>query len=644
MLTAVAMLALTQTQLALIPQPANVTLGAGSFTLSRATVIETSRDTRAVGEMLREKVRPATGLPLEFGASRENAIRLSIDRKLSPEAYRLTVTSNGIDIAGGQRAGVFYGTQTLLQLLPPSIFRKSLVDGVRWTVPQVQLEDAPRFSWRGSLVDVSRHFMPKEALLKYLDLLAFHKMNVFHWHLTDDMGWRVEIKKYPRLTEIATTDFSEMIPDQATRSINQRPGGFYSQEDVKEIVRYAAERNITIVPEIELPGHAYGAIKAYPELGNNAQIAAAGGDTKFNGMDNVFNVDDKTIGFLKDVLDEVVTLFPSKFIHIGGDEVWKDPWKNNPRAQAKKKELGLKTEEELQSWFIRQFDAYLVSKGRRLIGWDEILEGGLAPNAAVMSWRGVSGGIEAARAGHDVVMAPTSHTYLDYYQGKFRAFEPKAIGGYVSLEQVYSFEPVPPELNEAEARHILGAQGQLWTEFIPHPKHLEYMAYPRLTALSEVTWSPKTAKNWPDFQRRLNTHLERLRILDVNFRPLGENKPDPAASWKSGEIGEQIVEKEWDVTGKIKRAGSFRVLFLYTSGDHRLNIQGVQLLEDGKMISADDHEGFTGHNDIKNTFKLTAPTLKATSKYSIKAKVRADGGSDSNGDIYLLPERPDDWL
>ena len=641
------MLAVAQSSLNLIPYPKSIQILGGTTLLTNGTTIDAPQDLRSVADLLRNKLTPATGYNFDFGKNSRNSIRLHLDHSLSnlgPEGYRLKVDGSGVDISSSHRAGVLYGTQTLLQLLPTEIFRRSRMQGVRWHVPYVTIEDSPRFTWRGSLIDVSRHFMPKEAIFKYLDLMAFHKLNVFHWHLTDDMGWRVEIKRYPRLTETATTDFSEMNPSGATRSINQKPGGFYTQDDVREIVRFAADRNITIVPEIELPGHAHGIIRAYPEVGNNAEMKAAGVDTKFNEMDNVYNVDDKTIQTIKNIMDEVLDLFPSKFIHIGGDEVWKEPWKRNPKAQQRMKSLGLKNEEELQSWFIRQFDDYLVKKGRRLIGWDEILEGGLAPNAAVMSWRGFEGGIAAAKAGHDVVMAPTSHTYLDYYQAKMRAFEPKAIGGYLPLETVYAFEPVPASLTAEEAKHILGAQGQLWTEFIPHPRHLEYMAYPRLTALAEVAWSPKEIRNWDGFQRRLGTHLERLKLLDVNFRPLGEKNPDPVGVWKSGEVGEKFAFKEWDVTGKLNTAGTWQVLFTYTGGDHRLMIDNVELLENGKVIAKDTHLGATGHAEKDNVYKLPLPSISPRAKYVIRASVRADGGNDSNGSVYLLPDRMSDWF
>ncbi|HTQ09295.1 MAG TPA: family 20 glycosylhydrolase, partial [Fimbriimonadaceae bacterium] len=470
------------------------------------------------------------------------------------------------------------------------------------------------------------------------DLIALHKMNVFHWHLTDDNGWRIEIKRYPKLTEVASkTDFSEMNPGSATRSKSTIPGGFYTQQDIREIVAYAEERHINVVPEIEMPGHSNAAISAYPELGNKQQIAAAAGDTSFMGSyDNVYNVDDSTIQFLKNVLDEVMELFPSKFIHIGGDEVDKRPWHNNPKAQAKMKELGLQNEEELQSWFIKQFDTYLASKGRRLVGWDEILEGGLAPGAAVMSWRGIDGGIAAAKSGHDVVMTPTSNCYLDYYQSKLTSEEPKGIGGYLPLEKVYQFEPIPAALSADEAKHVLGGQGNLWAEFIPNPKHMEYMAFPRLCAMAEVLWSPKTGRTYEDFISRLQTDLHRLDVLDVAYRPLSTD-PKPAAQWHEGDTTEQFGVKEWDVTQAVPNPGEYDVVFSYSWGEDRLDIQWVEVVEDGKVVQRVTHEGMTGAGNRDNAYRVALPALGG--KIVLRANVRSDGGTKSNGDIYLIPAR-----
>jgi len=508
----------------LVPLPAKITSRDGSFALTPLTHVQTSAGLRALGELARQYLRPATGLPLTLVESATHSrIVLALDPRLGhfgEEGYRLTVIKDEVLIRAPHPAGVFWGIQTLRQLLPPAVFRRAFVPDVAWTVPCIEIDDRPRFAWRGSHLDVARHFMPKEWILKHLDLMALHKLNVFHWHLTDDQGWRVAIRRHPKLTEIGAwrTD-SQLGPperDPAKQRFAGKPhGGFYTQDDVREVVRYAADRSITVLPEIEMPGHARAALASYPELGSaGRQLEVA---TSWSVRDGVFGAHEEVFTFLEQVLDEVLELFPSPFIHIGGDEVQKQEWKESPVARARLAELGLRDEDELQSWFIKRIDAWLASRGRRLVGWDEILEGGLAPGATVMSWRGVEGGIAAAKAGHDVVMAPQKPTYFDHYQSRGGS-EPIAFGGHNSLEDVYAYEPIPKDLSADEVAHVLGAQAQLWTEFMPDERHVEYMAWPRLAAMAEVLWSPLEAREWPDFERRLATHLERLDALDVNYR------------------------------------------------------------------------------------------------------------------------------
>jgi len=370
-------------------------------------------------------------------------------------------------------------------------------------------------------VDVGRHFMPKERLLKFIDLIAMQKINTLQLHLTDDQGWRIEIKKYPKLTEIGSKRKQTRLGhERQSKEFDGKPhGGFFTQQDIREIVAYARERFVNVVPEIEMPGHATAAIAAYPELGSTGKQLEVG--TYWGVYKSIFNPSERTILFLQDVLGEVIELFPGRFIHVGGDEAPKDEWKASPQVQARIKELGLKDEAEMQSYFIRRMDQFLTSRGRRLIGWDEILEGGLAPGATVMSWRGTEGGIAAAKAGHDVVMTPTDYLYLDYYQSKDPQ-EPLAIGGFVPLEKVYAYEPVPAELTPEQGKRVLGAQGNLWTEYIRTTQHLEYMAFPRLAAVAEMTWTPKQSKDLASFKERLKAQEERWRALGVNFRPLGK--------------------------------------------------------------------------------------------------------------------------
>ncbi|MFH8463984.1 beta-N-acetylhexosaminidase [Streptomyces sp. NPDC017991] len=460
------------------------------------------------------------------GENAPNTLRLRIDESLQPEAYVLDADSGrGVEIRGGSAAGVFWGAQTLRQLIGPEAFRRAPVrPGVTHVVPNRTIEDAPRFGWRGLMLDVSRHFMPKDGVLRQLDLMAAHKLNVFHFHLTDDQGWRIEIKRYPKLTETGSWRARTKFGHRASPHWEEKPhGGHYTQDDIREIVAYAAERHIAVVPEIDIPGHSQAAIAAYPELGNTDVIdthSLSVWDT-WGVSKNVLAPTDNVLRFYEGVFEELLGLFPSEFIHIGGDECAKDQWKASPAAQARITELGLVDEDGLQSWFIRHFDDWLSARGRRLIGWDEILEGGLAPGAAVSSWRGYQGGITAARAGHDVVMCPEQQVYLDHRQAE-GPDEPVPIGFVRTLEDVYRFEPVPPELTPAQARHVLGTQANLWTEVMEDRARVDYQAFPRLVAFAEVAWSalpPPAERDFADFEERMTAHYARLDALGVAYRP-----------------------------------------------------------------------------------------------------------------------------
>ncbi len=435
-------------------------------------------------------------------------MKISREANLGKEGYELLCNKDGIVITATSPNGLFYGVETLLQLLPQKIFSEQKVKNTAWKVPLVKIKDCPRFTYRGMHLDVGRHFFPKEFIKKYIDLIAMHKMNVLHWHLTEDQGWRIEIKKYPRLTKIASFR-------KETMGDGKPYGGFYTQEDVKEIVSYARKRFVTIVPEIEMPGHCQAALAAYPEIsctGGPFEVATTWGVHK----DVYCAGKEKTFQFLEGVLDEVINLFPGKYIHIGGDEVPKDRWKHCPDCQRRIKEEHLKNETELQSYFVKRIEKYLASKGKRLIGWDEILEGGIAPEATVMSWRGTKGGIEAAHQGHDVIMTPGGYCYFDHYQGRPQ-YEPVAIGGYLPLTKVYSYDPVPAELNEKEATHILGAQGNVWTEYLSTPQNVEYMVLPRIDALAEVVWTDKSRKNKTNFIKRVLTQFQRYDNLNFTY-------------------------------------------------------------------------------------------------------------------------------
>jgi len=512
--------------LPLVPLPARIELRTGAFALGVEATLSTDTSLHGAAAAARLLLGPATGCAFPRAESGADAdVRVNRDGGLGPEAYRLSVSEGGVDIAAATDAGVFYALQTLRQLLPQAIYSPQRVDA-HWTLPAVRIEDTPRFAWRGLHLDVGRHFMPVAFIKKYIDLLALHKMNTFHWHLTEDQGWRIEIKRYPKLTEIgawrartATGNMLQMRGDDLQYD-NTPHGGFYTQDEVRDVVAYAAARHVNVVPEIEFPGHAQAAIAAYPELGNSGELLAV--MEKWGISENTFKPSEETVQFFRNVLDEVMALFPSEYIHIGGDEVRKKQWENSRYAQQRMRELGLANTNELQNWLFRQMDQHLSANGRQLVGWDEIAQGGLSPGATVMSWRGVKPGLQAAGAGHDVVMAPTFWTYFDYYQADRRG-EPPAIGFYLPLSKVYGFDPAPGHLPASVRARILGAQGQLWTEYMKTPDHVEYMAYPRAAALAEVLWSPAAARDYADFRQRLDGHLKRLDVLRVNYRPPGND-------------------------------------------------------------------------------------------------------------------------
>ncbi|MFD7541757.1 beta-N-acetylhexosaminidase [Streptomyces sp. NPDC059819] len=529
----------------LIPAPRTTRHGATPTRLTPRTTLHTAPGTEALAPLLRGTIGAATGLALAEGGGGDQGhgggdggdadrvvLRLEPGLPGGPEAYRLstdrTLHNAAALIEGATPAGVFRGIQTLRQLLGPEAFRRApIAAGQDWALPGVTIEDSPRFGWRGLMLDVARHFMPKDGVLRYLDLIAAHKLNVFHFHLTDDQGWRIEIKRYPRLTEVGSWRSRTKWGHRASPLWDEKPhGGYYTQDDIREIVAYAAERHIRVVPEIDLPGHSQAAIAAYPELGNTDVIDTASlsvWDT-WGVNPNVLAPTDNTLRFYEGVLEEVLDLFPedvSPFIHIGGDECPKEQWQKSDIAQDRIRELGLAGENELQSWIIRHFDTWLSARGRRLIGWDEILEGGLAPGAAVSSWRGYGAGIAAAEAGHDVVMCPEQYVYLDHRQAA-GAEEPVPIGFVRTLEDVYRFEPVPPQLGPEAAAHVLGTQANAWTEVMENQSRVDYQVFPRLAAFAEVAWSALPApaeRDFADFERRMAAHYKRLDALGVDYRP-----------------------------------------------------------------------------------------------------------------------------
>ncbi len=503
----------------IIPQPALLTNLEGTFAIGSNTKIlinSENPEMRKVTTYLCHYLDEFYGLKnktIFSGAAEKKTIfiKLNTGLSISKEAYNLTVLAKGILLEAPSANGLFYGVQSLLQLMPP--IKQKLSEVI---VPCVEIKDTPRFSWRGLHLDVGRHFMPKEFILKYLDYMAIHKFNTFHWHLTEDQGWRIEIKKYPKLTEIGSKRKETLVGHSGSKIFDNTPvGGFYTQEEVKEVVAYAADRFITVVPEIEMPGHSLGALAAYPELGCTGgpyEVA-----TSWGVFDNVYCAGkEETYTFLQDVLTEVMPLFPGEYFHIGGDECPKTQWQKCALCKQKMKDEGLKTEHELQSYFVQRMEKFLNENGKKLIGWDEILEGGLAPNAAVMSWRGEKGGIAAAKEHHYVVMTPGDYCYLDHYQADPKT-EPLAIGGFLPLKKVYSYEPVPSVLTNDEAKYVMGAQGNVWTEYLATPEQVEYMVYPRAAALAEVVWSPKGSKDFENFKNRLVRLTKLYDLLGMKY-------------------------------------------------------------------------------------------------------------------------------
>ncbi len=524
------MLLLTLLLLQIIPAPLKQSAAPGEFILTDSTLIiaDTSNaDVKRVVMHLKSLMEPPTTFLFEVVGNKPST-HPGIHIRLEPSNsehhagwYSLDVGTQTIHLLAHDGIGLFYAFQSLRQLLPPEIEHRSYTmvpRNVTWTIAATRIEDAPRFGYRGMHLDVGRHFRSVEFVKQYIDLLAMHKFNSFHWHLTEDQGWRIEIRQYPKLTEIGAWRDSTLIGNYGSgRYDNVRYGGFYTQEEIREVVAYAADRYVTIIPEIELPGHASAALAAYPEFG--CGMGPYHVQSTWGIFKEIFCPTEETFTFLENVLTEVMELFPSTYIHIGGDEALKDHWKSSDIAQAVIQREGLKDEHELQSYFIRRIEQFLSANGRKLIGWDEILEGGLAPGSTVMSWRGVEGGVAAARLNHDAIMTPTSHAYFDYYQAD-RATEPIAIGGFLPLQKVYGYEPIPDGLEPELHHHILGAQGNVWTEYMKTDEKVLYMAFPRAIAMAEVGWSAVDRRDWDDFLSRLKDHKHRMDVMGIRMGPI----------------------------------------------------------------------------------------------------------------------------
>lgn len=596
---------------------------AGEFKLLKETALvyaPKAPGAEAAARVLADCWRPASGLPLPVQAagksSASGAIRFvapAAGEKLPAEGYALRVGPEGVVVLASDAAGYFYGAQTLRQLAPVTDLKQ---------IPCLEIRDAPRFGWRGLMLDESRHFMGKAAVCKILDGMATLKLNRFHWHLTDAPGWRLEIKRFPELTTVGATG------DQSNPT---RAPQFYTQSEVREILAYARARHILVIPEIELPAHSTAAMRTYPNLsctGKPELMYCAGNDA--------------AIRFLEQVLDETVALFDSPFIHIGGDECPKTVWQKCPKCQARKAANGLKDEHELQSWMIRHFDQYLAKKGRRLIGWDEILEGGLAPGATVMSWRGLQGGQAAAAMGHDVVLSPQSYLYLDYPQ----TGAPDGYSYYRvrvnSCERILAFNPtegIPAD----KQKHILGVQGNLWTESVYDPKDAEWKLFPRAAAIADLAWSPAGKASWANFETRVPAISARLQAMGYHVSPTAEPAwYQPVGGWKTGEQSETWGPREWDITKIVHEAGPYKARFFYTGGKCQLQIRNATLLENGVEVAKDARQGAAGAKPSIFDYSLTLPAeAKSGATYTLRAEVRSDGGNDSNGTICVFPAKLD---
>lgn len=511
----------------IIPQPNKITLSKGFFLLTNKTSIQFrgGEEAESIAKKLAVMLSRSSGFQFQVSTSgsAKSTIVFQLEKKqVAPaESYTISVKSHQIIVAASSSHGLFYGLQTLRQLFPAAIETEN-ISPTSWTIPCVEIEDAPRYSYRGLHLDVSRHFFDKKFILKYIDMMAMYKFNTFHWHLTDDQGWRVEIKKYPLLTKISA--FRKECNGDTT-------GGYYTQEDIKEVVAYAKERFVAVIPEIEMPGHAVAVLASYPEL------SCSGGPFKVSPTWGIFHDvycagNDKTYEFIEGVLDEIVPLFPCKYIHIGGDECRKTRWERCIKCQEKMKTEGLPNEHKLQSYFVNRIEKYVQAKGKQIIGWDEILEGGVTQTATIMSWRGMKGGIEAAQSGNDVIMTPVDYCYFDYYQG-VEAEEPAAFphNKFLPLQKVYAFDPTPKELTPEQSRYILGGQANVWSEFIPTTAQVEYMVYPRALAMIECLWTKPALKDYAFFEQKVHTQYDRMSRYGINFSKSAD-KQSTIDKWK----------------------------------------------------------------------------------------------------------------
>ncbi len=647
---------------AIIPLPQQMQVRPGVFTLCPPQAIPgvaahpTTKifvDASSVenGQYLAALLFKSTGNQFQVAVtSQSSPVRGSIlmttnnaNQSLGTEGYELTVAPDSVVIRAPTSSGVFYGIQTLLQLLPPQALAQRPAKNVKWTIPCVYVQDQPRFHWRGLMLDVVRHFFNKQEVKQVLDAMALHKLNTLHWHLVDDQGWRIEILKYPLLTQVGAwrngIDFGLNPRASTAFGPTGAYGGFYTQADIREIVAYAKQRHITIVPEIEMPGHSTAGVASYPQYSCNPSYPY--------DMDNInYNYDvyspgtPGTFQFLEDVLTEVMSLFPGQYIHCGGDEVTTSIWTTYPADMAKMQQLGIDPNsgsavQQYQSWFSSQIANFLAANGRTMIGWTEIEYGGILTNAAVMDWitGGSSKALATAEDGQFVVMSPNTNCYINYYQTTNLSVEPYFNSqSFLTVKTVYNLEPIPVGLPPQDNQYILGAQCNMWAEYIPSLQNAEFKIFPRICALAETTWTPAAMKNYSDFTNRLVTQEQRLTQMGVNYDH--ESIPQ-IGSWSPGVISTSPTTLTWDISTFLTAGGEVDVNFWYTSGANGLYIYSVTLFENGVQIDTDVHQGFTGASQTMPIYVLHLPQRKAGASYTIQASVAGRGGTASNGNVYL---------
>lgn len=630
---------------AFIPLPAKVEPGNGRYQLDASTTIVAPASLTNEATQLAGRLRRIAGLPVPI-AETGKGIVLSIDPRMSEEGYGLRIEESGVIIHGGSNAGVFYGIHTFLQTLPAAVYGMDPAPDADWSAPALTVIDQPATSWRGLHLDSARHFQPKEFILKFIDAMAAQKLNRFHWHLVDSEGWRIEIKKYPKLTQVAEgtpARYPEEIPTNPTVAAKFRYGhfhgpDFHTQEDIREIVEYAARRHVTIIPEIEFPAHSMITLTAYPEFSTTRKPPVA----RSNISPDLIGVHPEALGFLRDLLDETMALFPGKWIHFGGDEAPKGQWKNDPYVQQRIDELGLRvpgsensnaSEDALQAWMFNQMAEHIAKQGRVAVGWEEIMHGEnleyLAKGAVVMPWLSTANAVKSANAGFEVVHTSLQLFYLDSIQSTDPR-EPRALIQHVSSPEILQrYQLFPDGLSGTGRKHILGAQGQLWTELMPRPDDVEYQGYPRACAIAELTWTPYELRGRTDeFMARLHAHGERLTALGLNHRRV----PPPVGLEWSPEF--LAMNADWTFPVSANGAKSIEARFEYQSGVHGLDITAVELLADGKPVAEDRHAGFTGTHPKDSVYQLTVPP-SAHGPLTLRIHARGSGGNDSHGRIAV---------